>query len=287
MNPAKRTDSTPASEPQPVAYDVEGRPLYHHPPVAPAPASQPRQDSLIGNGDSHVGSTAPAHDGQNFDPRLRAQYANEPSVVHARREIEPEPYEISDEVRKKHEDSKKRYPFLNLSEGEYVILMLRRHPLGLLGTIASVGVVILVLMMILIMYPADGGALGVSYGTVLLPVVALMALVGIGGYIAVWIYLQNQFFMTNESVIQEIQQGLFSRHEQTVSLGSIEDVSFMKHGLIPTLFNFGLIRLSTEGEETTYQFNYVADPKQQTAILNNAVEAFKNGRPVTDTIVSK
>lgn len=283
MKPAKSTDPTPASDPQPVAYDVEGRPLYHHPPVAP----QSRPDSLIAKSDSHVARTTPQHDGQNFDPRLRAQYANEPSVVHARRELEPEPYEISEEMRKKHEDSKKRYPFLNLSEGEYVILMLRRHPLGLFGIIASVGIVILMLMMVLIMYPADGGALGVPYGTVLLPVVALMALVGIGGYIAVWIYLQNQFFMTNESVIQEIQQGLFSRHEQTVSLGSVEDVSFMKNGLIPSLFNFGLIRLSTEGEETTYRFNYVADPKQQTAILNNAVEAFKNGRPVTDKIISK
>lgn len=47
-----------------------------------------------------------------------------------------------------------------------------------------------------------------------------------------------------------------------------------------------MIRLSTEGEETTYRFNYVANPKRQTAILNNAVEAFKNGRPVTDKVIT-
>ena len=111
-----------------------------------------------------------------------------------------------------------------------------------------------------------------------------MLIVGIGGYIAVWIYLQNQFFMTNESVIQEIQQGLFSRHEQTVSLGSVEDVSFIKSGLLQSILDYGMIRLSTEGEETTYRFSYVANPKKQTAILNNAVEAFKNGRPVEDKI---
>ena len=40
------------------------------------------------------------------------------------------------------------------------------------------------------------------------------------------------------------------------------------------------MRLSTEGEETTYRFNYVEDPKAQVATVNNAVEAFKNGRPV-------
>ena len=40
------------------------------------------------------------------------------------------------------------------------------------------------------------------------------------------------------------------------------------------------MRLSTEGEETTYRFNFVEDPKRQIAIVNNAVESFKNGRPV-------
>ena len=92
--------------------------------------------------------------------------------------------------------------------------------------------------------------------------------------------MRNQFFLTNESVIQEIQRGLFSRHEQTVSLGSIEDASFEQNGLLQTMLNYGSIRLSTEGEETTYRFYFVSNPKEQIARLNNAVESFKNGRPV-------
>ena len=43
-----------------------------------------------------------------------------------------------------------------------------------------------------------------------------------------------------------------------------------------------MIRLSTEGEETTYIFQYVANPRRQIAIINNAIEDFKNGRPVCD-----
>jgi hypothetical protein len=105
-------------------------------------------------------------------------------------------------------------------------------------------------------------------------------LVGIGGYIAVWVYMNNKFFLTNESVIQEIQTSLFSRHEQTVSLINIEDASFQQHGILQTMLNYGSIRLSTEGDETTYRFEYVSNPKEQIATLNNAVEAFKNGRPV-------
>jgi uncharacterized membrane protein YdbT with pleckstrin-like domain len=109
-----------------------------------------------------------------------------------------------------------------------------------------------------------------------------MTLVGLGTFVAVWVYLQNQFYLTNESVIQEIQHSLFSRREQTVSLGSIEDASFKQSGILQTLLNYGTIRLSTEGEETTYRFAYVANPRKQVATLNNAIEAFKNGRPVED-----
>ena len=110
----------------------------------------------------------------------------------------------------------------------------------------------------------------------------VISLFGLGLYIAIWVYMQNRFFLTNESVIQEIQISLFSKREQTVSLMNIEDSSYSQKGILQTLFNYGSIRLSTEGDETTYRFSYVADPKNQVAVLNNAVEAFKNGRPVTN-----
>lgn len=285
---AKSPNNAQPKTPQPVAYDHEGRPLYYHPPVTPGGAvdekQEQRSDSLKPGADSHVSSTAASHDGENFDPRMRSQYANEPRVVHARRDYEPEPFDLSEELQAKHEQSKKKYPFLNLSEGEYVILNIRRHPIGLLTPVGISGLVMIVLLAVLIVYPTDGVAGLPAFGLVAFPIILLMLIMGIGGYISVWIYLQNQFFMTNESVIQEIQHGLFSRHEQTVSLGSVEDVSFLRSGIVQSLFDYGMIRLSTEGEETTYRFSYVAHPKKQTAILNNAVEAFKNGRPVTDQI---
>lgn len=248
-------------------------------------------DNLITQKPSHVTQTSSQSAGHNFDPNLRVQYANEPDVVHAYRPVEPDKPEISEEVRRRHDESVKKYPFLNLSEGEYVIISLRRHPMGLILPIAITSFIILILLSSLLVYPIwvrdNSGLLGLNssailpgYDTFVLVVLGLIALIGVGGYIAVWVYLQNKFFMTNESVIQEIQHSLFSRHEQTVSLGSIEDASFKKSGIIQTLMDYGTIRLSTEGEETTYRFHYVTKPKEQVAILNNAVEAFKNGRPV-------
>lgn len=235
--------------------------------------------------DSHITSVPEAHGGQNYDPRLRVQMSNEPGVVHVTRPIEPPAFEVSDELLKRHEESKQIFPELNLSRGEYVIVKIHRHPIGLFAPVVVTAFVLSILVSAWIMYPvildenpmSDLPTMGL-FSTVIL---CLSVLTAIFGYIAVWIYMRNTFFMTNESVIQEIQHSLFSKHEQTVSLGSVEDVSFRQNGVLQTMFNYGTIRLSTEGEETTYRFHYVSNPKKQVAILNNAVEDFKNGRPVT------
>ena len=298
MNPTDQQSNTP---PQPVAYDAEGRPLYLHPPQTPqfqeAERAQAVESAALQavDGDdaelaisdtrsSHVTARPASVEGHNFDPRLRSQYANEPDVVHAAREIEPKALAISDELREKHDQSVRRYPFLNLSEGEYVILDIKRHPMGMIIPIALTGLSLFAILAFAAIYPSlVNSDIPMIDASTMFGIILLVALVVVlGGAIALWVYVQNQFFMTNESVIQEIQESLVSRHEQTVSLGSIEDASFRKSGIMQTLFDYGTIRLSTEGEETTYIFHYVANPKKQVAILNNAIEAFKNGRPVSD-----
>lgn len=261
---------------QPVAYDRDGRPLYAHPPA----------QSLTTAQSSHVTATDSVHPGHNFDPRTRVQYSNEPGVRHVSRDIEPPKLAVSEDGKRRHEDSKKKYPFLNLSEGEFVITAVRRHPIGLVVPVAAtVGAILLSFALAsMLMSSIEQGTVKPintpSMGSIFLVASLASLLFGIFGYIYVWVYLQNKFFMTNESVIQEIQHSLFAKHEQTVSLGSIEDASYKQVNIFQTIFNYGTIRLSTEGEETTYTFHYVENPKKQIAILNNAVESFKNGRPV-------
>ena len=68
--------------------------------------------------------------------------------------------------------------------------------------------------------------------------------------------------------------------EQTISLANVEDASYSQDGMISHMFNYGLLRLSTQGAETTYRFHYASNPKLQIATLNNAVEDFKNLRPM-------
>lgn len=247
MNPNATPPIQPDQQnmpPQPVAYDSEGRPLY----AAPPPST--------------------------------------PQVVHLSRAVEPIEQPISPEVKARHDQSMRAFPFLNLSAGEFVISAVRRHPIGLLLPAGLTVFLVALTASIIINFSLIAESLGLIEPPdpigVFLTGSLFIILFLIGGYIAVWVYINNKFFLTNESVIQEIQTSLFTRHEQTVSLSNIEDASFVQQGIIQTMFNYGSIRLSTEGDETTYRFAYVSNPKQQIAILNNTVEAFKNGRPVVN-----
>jgi hypothetical protein len=235
---------------QPVAYDKNGNPLYAYPPAGYQPGVQ---------------------------------------VVQITRPINPVVQPISPEAMQRYEESRLKYPNLNLSPGEYIISTIKRHPIGLVQIWLVIVLLIFVFGALFSMLFLGGDATNVlssiggtedtRTGATLLLMVLFFLFI-LGGMAATYIYQNNRFYLTNESVIQEIQTTLFSKHEQTVSLSNIEDASYRQNGILPMLLNFGTIRLSTEGDETTYRFSYVADPKKHIAILNNAVEAFKNGRPV-------
>jgi hypothetical protein len=239
------TPNDASTDEEPVAYDKDGRPLYAH------PFDDPHQAALS-------------------------------QVVHVTRPIDPTHPEISDETKKRHEESVARFPGLNLSDGEYVISAVRRHWIGLFAPLLAGGFLAFLVLVGLAVYPMLVPSGNPPFTAVLLPAVMLLILIGLGTYIVAWVYINNRFFLTNESVIQEIQTSLFAHNEQTVSLLNIEDASFSQTGIVQLLFNYGSIRLSTEGDETTYKFHYVSNPKQQLVLLNNAVEAFKNGRPVVN-----
>jgi hypothetical protein len=247
MYKMEKEKTTQTDYDRPVAYDTNGRPLYARP-----------QSS---------GSSAA-------------------SVVHVTRPTKPEKPVISEEIRLKHERSKQMFPDLNLSEGEYVITVVRRHPIGLFVPF-TLGIFLISLSFtVLFNYSFVAKSIGISNSVDPTLVISFILLfiffVIIGTCIAYYVYTSNRFVLTNESVIQDIKTAIFNEQEQTISLADIEDASYTQNGIIQQLFDYGVIRLSTEGEETTYYFPYVSRPRQHIAVINNAIEAFKNGCPVDE-----
>ena len=244
---------------KPVAYDTNGNPLYAHPPANPSLASKLKAELQT----HAVRMMRPVV----LDPPLSPEHSNET-------------------IKMKHDRSKRTWPNLSLSEGEFVIRMVPRSLIGLTGHVSISLFLITLSFIALLNYDLIAASINVRQQiidpqTIIFSAIVVICITALGMYIIYYIYTSNKLFLTNESVIQEIQTGLFSKKEQIVSLVNIEDVSYSQDGILQQIFNFGSIRLSTEGEETTYTFTYASSPKANIAILNNAVEAFKNGRHVT------
>jgi uncharacterized membrane protein YdbT with pleckstrin-like domain len=189
---------------------------------------------------------------------------------------------LTPEVLAKHQESKRKYPQLSLSAGEYVIEEVRRHPIGLISIWALTVFLVLVILVALPFYGIQHDLIAQtlmipaanlpSAAIMTVPALILIAFFVLGGVIATYIYEGNKFYITSESIVQFIQTGLFSTKQQTVNLINVEDASSEQHGILEQFLNFGVLKLSTQGEETTYHFQFVSNPKRVVNVINDASE---------------
>lgn len=236
---------------KPVAYDAEGQPLYAHPAAI-------------------VQSTIP-----------------QTTVAHPDATDEPNQVTINLDVKARHDKSVANFPMLNLDDQDYIVNAVRRHPIGLFIPLATGVLLVAIALSVLFNYDIIVKSMNLTGVMANVPVVAVAILIfslliSFGVYVAYYIYENNKLFLTNESIIQEIQTSLFSHQEQTVSLINIENVSYEQVGIIQQLFDYGSIKLSVENDDVVYQLTYVSHPKKCTAVFENTVESFKNGRSVSN-----
>lgn len=245
MNEQPATESQDYDEP--VAYDAEGKPLYAR--------AEPPAGSVL---------------------------AAAPSIVHVSRSLDPEAMEIPPEIKKKHEQSVRDFPRLSLSDHEYVILNIHRHPIGLVVPVtmaiiftAIIGAAMVLLPEVLALMHLESVSHMGAYGVAIISLLFIWS----GTYALYWVYDANTFYLTNESVIENTRLTIFSNNMQSVGLGDVVDVSCRQAGIVEHLLDYGTLEVGTENDDNTYVFSKVRSPNVQAAKVRDAVEAFKNGRP--------
>lgn len=207
-----------------------------------------------------------------------AAHPTAPASVSSRQEIA-----IPADLQAKHDESLHQFPRVHLSPGEYVVLEVRRHPIGLLSIWVSMLLLVVATLAIIPFYAANrsgiASALAISVSrlpsesVVTLPLLALAALFLLGGLVAVYVYNANLFYLTNESIIQYVQSSIFSTKEQQINLVNVDDVSYRQQGIMQQVFNYGTVRVTTEGDEQNpYIFYFVAKPQLVTRTINDAME---------------
>ena len=157
----------------------------------------------------------------------------------------------------RHERSKKDFPGLKLEEGEYVEFAFKRAKICLFmifGGLVGGLILILLAFLLILMGQSMIDEMGRNFLFIILS--ALVAAAVVIGLISLTIYNGNRMFITNKHAIQMSMTSPVAHSVNIIDLKSIEDASFRQENLLQNLFNYGTLRLSTVGDETTYTFKY-------------------------------
>lgn len=165
-----------------------------------------------------------------------------------------------------------------LTSEETLIADVRRHPFGLFLIYLQISVALgLSLILVFAFLPSVSDTLGISQSTVN----ALAAAFGLAAIVfgvifvilATRIYRGNQLIVSDKNVTQVLQISLFNRKVSELSMSNIEDVTAQQSGIFPTLFNYGVLKIETAGEQNNFIFSYCPNPNAYAkAILDCKLE---------------
>ena len=167
-----------------------------------------------------------------------------------------------------------------MQPGERVIAEIRRHPIGLFGVYGITAIVLGVFIAIAILTPyyasflTSQQKLGVILAALLASIITLLFT-----YISVYIYKANRWVVTNDSVTQISQTGLFNQATSQLSLANLEDVTVDQDGILETLLNYGNLVVESAGERSKFVFTFCPNPHENARRIIAAHEAYIEARP--------
>lgn len=177
-----------------------------------------------------------------------------------------------------HDRSVHDYPDLQFGPNEYVVIDVQRSFFGLVRIWALALLVFAILVaMVAVMNHITPGEDSTSLTLVLLTAAIILPVAG--ALVATHVYNGNRFLVTNERVFARIQTSPFAVRSQNVELEHVEDCSVVQTNPMQLIFNYGSIRLSTVGDEQTYLFTFVDNPKSQFRVINHIVQQVDEGEP--------
>lgn len=150
---------------------------------------------------------------------------------------------------------------LGVDPKEVVLHAIRRHPIGLFAIYGTGGLLFAILLAAVFMTAGSGdNTSGLSDTMLAMVAFAFAMLILLGTYIASSIYRANELIITNESLLQILQQGIFDRKVSQLNLSKVQDVTVDQEGILSTLLGYGTLNVETAGEASNYRFPYTRNP---------------------------
>ena len=156
------------------------------------------------------------------------------------------------------------FPLPGVDE-EKIKFFIRRHWASMLGTI--------ILIIFMIILPPSLVTIFLYNSNIEINSIIRLALILTGSiyYLMIasfslvqWIsYYYNVFIITEDEIIDIVQQGIFNRQINQISIVRIQDVSGEIKGILPTLFTYGNVVAESAGEKTqTYIIENIPNPME-------------------------
>lgn len=149
-----------------------------------------------------------------------------------------------------------------LKPGEEVLFSIRRHIIGIVAIYLQVLAAVLTILTIgYVAAPSLVDSLsGDGYRLLLAGVILVLALLIFILLIATYVYRLSMLVVTNQSLIQIIQNGLFARKVSRFTMSDVEDVTAEQNGIFATILNYGTLIVQTAGTQDNFLFTYCPDP---------------------------
>lgn len=161
---------------------------------------------------------------------------------------------------------------------ECLVTVVHRHPIGIILIYLEAVIAVLALIFLgWIVFPGITESLSSDNQALLVAVMLLaVGLVALVMFVATYIYRQNRILVTDRSLVQVSQKGLFVRKVSRLSMSNVEDVSATHHGILSTIFNFGILHIQTAGERENFVFPWCPDPDSYADKILEARQAYAN-----------
>jgi uncharacterized membrane protein YdbT with pleckstrin-like domain len=163
-----------------------------------------------------------------------------------------------------------------LNADEHIVTVIHRSIIGLVYIyLFALSAVVALLALAVLAFPSIFSSLSVNSNMLLFAALVFsIALIFFILFIATYVYRQSKLIVTDQNLIQILQNGLFSRKVSRLSVSNVEDVSADQHGILQTLFIYGTLTVETAGEMKNFVFPYCPNPNKYADQILDARQAY-------------
>lgn len=105
------------------------------------------------------------------------------------------------------------------------------------------------------------------FGIIAFGILILSAIILLWRAYRIWAF--TILVITDLRIVDVDQNGLFDRVVTEVMYPEIEEVSYRTHGLIATIFNFGILKIRLKETSSDLEFHFVKNPSHVHDLIND------------------